>query len=291
MSVSLGELAVRFGCELRGDPDVRVDSVASLASARRARSPSSPIRSTARSSAHAGDRRRPRCGSPPLSARSRRWSTQPLCDLRAHRRAAASAPQSSAGIHPSAVVAPMPRVHPTAHVGPFAVDRRALHRSARGPSSGRIASIEDEVSIARRRAARRARHALSRVRIGARTLVQPGAVIGADGFGFAPAERRLAEGAAGRRACASARTWRSAPTPPSIAARSSDTVIEDGVKLDNQIQIAHNVRIGAHTAIAACVGISGSTTVGKRCMIGGARRHRRAPHASATTWRSPASPW
>jgi UDP-3-O-[3-hydroxymyristoyl] glucosamine N-acyltransferase len=46
-------------------------------------------------------------------------------------------------------------------------------------------------------------------------------------------------------------------------------VIEEGVKLDNQIQIGHNVRIGAHTAIAGCVGISGSTTIGKRCLIGG----------------------
>ncbi len=49
-----------------------------------------------------------------------------------------------------------------------------------------------------------------------------------------------------------------------------DTVIEDGVKLDNLIQIAHNCRIGAHTAIAACVGIAGSTVIGRNCMIGGA---------------------
>jgi UDP-3-O-[3-hydroxymyristoyl] glucosamine N-acyltransferase len=48
-----------------------------------------------------------------------------------------------------------------------------------------------------------------------------------------------------------------------------DTVIEDGVKLDNQIQIAHNVRIGAHTAIAGCVGIAGSTIIGRYCQIGG----------------------
>ena len=48
-----------------------------------------------------------------------------------------------------------------------------------------------------------------------------------------------------------------------------DTVIEDGVKLDNQIQVAHNVRIGAHTAIAGCVGIAGSTTIGRYCRIGG----------------------
>jgi UDP-3-O-[3-hydroxymyristoyl] glucosamine N-acyltransferase len=48
-----------------------------------------------------------------------------------------------------------------------------------------------------------------------------------------------------------------------------DTVVGDGVKLDNQIQVAHNVVIGAHTAIAACTGISGSTIIGQRCMIGG----------------------
>jgi len=47
-------------------------------------------------------------------------------------------------------------------------------------------------------------------------------------------------------------------------------VIEEGVKLDNLVQVGHNVRIGAHTVVAGCVGISGSTTIGKRCMIGGA---------------------
>jgi UDP-3-O-[3-hydroxymyristoyl] glucosamine N-acyltransferase len=50
----------------------------------------------------------------------------------------------------------------------------------------------------------------------------------------------------------------------------ADTIIEDGVKLDNQIQIGHNCRIGAHTAIAGCVGVAGSTTIGRHCMIGGA---------------------
>ncbi len=63
---------------------------------------------------------------------------------------------------------------------------------------------------------------------------------------------------------------KSARIPRSTAARSEDTVIGDGVKLDNQIMVAHNVRIGAHTAVAACVGIAGSTTIGERCTIGGA---------------------
>src|SRR5262249_55894833 len=51
-----------------------------------------------------------------------------------------------------------------------------------------------------------------------------------------------------------------------------DTVIEDGVKLDNQIQVGHNVRIGAHTAMAACAGVAGSTRIGRHCAIGGAAR-------------------
>ena len=107
------------------------------------------------------------------------------------------------------------------------------------------------------------------VRIGARVLIHPGAVIGADGFGFA----RETEG------------WLKLPQVGSVSIGDDveigacttidrgaieDTVVEEGVKLDNNIQVAHNVRIGAHTIVAACVGISGSTVIGRRCMIAGA---------------------
>jgi UDP-3-O-[3-hydroxymyristoyl] glucosamine N-acyltransferase len=106
--------------------------------------------------------------------------------------------------------------------------------------------------------------------VGARAIIHSGAVIGSDGFGFA----READG-----------SWVKIPQvgrvvigdDVEIGANTTidrgaidDTVIEDGVKLDNQIQIGHNVRIGAHTAIAGCVGIAGSTRIGRRCMIGGA---------------------
>jgi UDP-3-O-[3-hydroxymyristoyl] glucosamine N-acyltransferase len=106
-------------------------------------------------------------------------------------------------------------------------------------------------------------------RLGQRVVIQPGAVLGSAGFGYA----REASG------------WVSVPQlggvlvadDVEIGANTTidrgaidDTVIEAGVKLDNQIQVAHNVRIGAHTAIAACTGISGSTRIGARCMIGGA---------------------
>jgi len=105
--------------------------------------------------------------------------------------------------------------------------------------------------------------------LGKRNLIHAGAVIGADGFGFA----RTQDG-----------RWEKIPQTGrvligddvEIGANTTidrgaldDTVIEDGVKLDNQIQIAHNVRIGAHTAMAACVGVAGSARIGARCTLGG----------------------
>lgn len=107
-------------------------------------------------------------------------------------------------------------------------------------------------------------------RIGRRAIIHSGAVIGADGFGFA----REATGAWIK----IAQTGRVViGDDVEIGANTTidrgaleDTVIEDGVKLDNQIQVGHNVRIGAHAAIAGCVGIAGSARIGARCTIGGA---------------------
>ncbi|MBK6403140.1 MAG: UDP-3-O-(3-hydroxymyristoyl)glucosamine N-acyltransferase [Rhodocyclaceae bacterium] len=106
--------------------------------------------------------------------------------------------------------------------------------------------------------------------IGARAIIHSGAVIGADGFGFARDDDGV---------------WEKIPQTGRVVIGDDvevganttidrgaidDTVIEDGVKLDNQIQIAHNVRIGAHTAMAGCVGVAGSTRIGRRCTVGGA---------------------
>ena len=111
----------------------------------------------------------------------------------------------------------------------------------------------------------------SRCRLGNRAHIWPGGVIGARGFGFA----RSLDG------------WEEMPqvgvvrigNDVEIGANTcidrgalDDTIIGDGVKLDNHIQVGHNCRIGAHTAVAACTGIAGSTEIGKRCMIGGAAR-------------------
>jgi len=107
------------------------------------------------------------------------------------------------------------------------------------------------------------------VRVGARCLLHAGAVIGADGFG-------IARGEGGR--------WTKVPQVGSVVVGDDveiganttidrgaigDTIIGDGAKLDNQIQIGHNVVIGCHTAIAGLVGIAGSTKVGARCILGG----------------------
>ena len=104
--------------------------------------------------------------------------------------------------------------------------------------------------------------------IGERVQIQPGAVIGSDGFGLANDEGSWIKIPQLGRVVIGNDVEIGANTTIDRGAL-DDTVIEDGVKLDNQIQVAHNVRIGAHTVIAACTGISGSTRIGKRCVIGG----------------------
>ncbi|MCX8086422.1 MAG: UDP-3-O-(3-hydroxymyristoyl)glucosamine N-acyltransferase [Rhodocyclaceae bacterium] len=105
-------------------------------------------------------------------------------------------------------------------------------------------------------------------RIGRRVIIHAGAVIGADGFGFAQDGEAWVKIAQTGRVVIGDDVEIGANTTIDRGAL-DDTVIEEGVKLDNQIQIAHNVRIGRHTAIAGCVGIAGSSQIGARCTIGG----------------------
>ncbi len=108
----------------------------------------------------------------------------------------------------------------------------------------------------------------TRSNIGERVLIHPGAVIGSDGFGLANDRGKwikvpqLGGVTIGNDVEIGANTTIDCGTI-------NDTIIADGVKLDNQIQIAHNVEIGENTAIAGCAGIAGSTRVGKNCTIGG----------------------
>lgn len=107
------------------------------------------------------------------------------------------------------------------------------------------------------------------VRLGHRCIVHSGAVIGADGFGFQPSNKGWRKVAQVGGVVIGNDVEIGASTTIDRGAI-DDTVIGDGVKIDNQVQIAHNCHIGDHTAIAGCAGIAGSTRIGKRCMLGGA---------------------
>ncbi len=269
MTFSLGELAVRFGCELRGDPATPIDRVASLAQAgegsiafladRRHRSELAGTRAAAvvldRASAEA-------C---PVAALITDNPRATHARITALLHPAVLPPPGS---HPSAVVDPAAQIDPSARIGPLAcIGARAVvgARVLVGPHCILQDGVwlgEDVQLVARVTLG-------PGVRIEARSVLQPGVVVGGDGFGFAPEQGR----------------WVKVPHLGSvrigpdveIGANTTidrgalgDTVIEEGVKLDNLIQVGHNVRIGAHSAIAACTGIAGSADIGRRCQIGGA---------------------
>ncbi len=172
------------------------------------------------------------------------------------------------GIHPSAVVEATAQVHPSAEIGPLAY--LAPHskvgagvRLHAGVRVGAGSVIGDGCEIYPNAVV------YHLCVIGARCIIHSGVVIGSDGFGFAP----------------HAGAWEKIPQTGrvvigddvEIGANTTidrgaldDTVIGNGVKLDNQIQIAHNCVIGDFTAVAGCVGMAGSSIIGKHCMIGGA---------------------
>ena len=265
---SLGELAVRFGLGLRGEPSLAVSRVATLSHAdsgtlsflanSRYRKLMQSTRATAVLLApeNAAD-----CPVAALIDPNPYLAYAHIADL-LHPQA-----PWTAGIHSSAVVAGSARIAASACVGPLAVIEDDVDIGERvfvGP--GCIVQRGARVGADTRLIARVTLYA--GVRIGRRCILHAGAVIGADGFGFA----------------ADAGTWVKVPQvggvligdDVEIGANTTidrgaidDTVVEHGVKMDNQIQVGHNVTIGAHTAIAGCVGISGSTTIGQRCMIGG----------------------
>ena len=153
------------------------------------------------------------------------------------------------GIHPSAVVDSSATIHPSASIGPLCVVEAGAEIGANTILTSRITVGYD-------------------CTIGQRCIIHPGVSIGADGFGFAPnkgtwvkieqlgAVRIGDDVEIGANTCVDRGAL-------------NDTVLEDGVKLDNLIMIAHNVHVGKNTAMAAFVGISGSTTIGENCTFSG----------------------
>lgn len=174
---------------------------------------------------------------------------------------------SPAGVHPTAWVDPSARVAASARIAAFAFVG-ADAEVGEGVELGEHCSVQAGARIG----------AFTRLgprvvlgqdcTVGARCIVHPGAVIGADGFGFAPSDGRWVKieqlGAVrigddveiGANTCIDRGAL-------------DDTVLEEGVKLDNLVQIGHNVHVGAHTAMAGCVGVAGSARIGAHCTIGG----------------------
>jgi UDP-3-O-[3-hydroxymyristoyl] glucosamine N-acyltransferase len=171
------------------------------------------------------------------------------------------------GIHPSAVVEEGASVAASASLGPFAF-------VAAGAYVGERCIIGSHVSIGAGTVVGEDSQLYPRVvvyadcEIGKRVILHAGVVIGADGFGLAQDAGRWVKIPQVGRVIIGDDVEVGANTTIDRGAL-DDTVIEEGVKLDNQIQVGHNVRIGAHTAIAGCVGISGSAKIGRHCTIGG----------------------
>lgn len=176
-------------------------------------------------------------------------------------------PPPRQGVHPSASIDRDCSIAASAWVGPqCVVEQGAVIHAGAQLAAGCFIGAHSVVGAASKLDANVV--VCHGVRIGERVHIYPGAVIGSDGFGIAN----------------DAGKWVNVPQLGSVRIGNDveiganttidrgaldDTVLEDGVRLDNQIQVAHNVYIGAHTAIAGCVGISGSARIGRHCMIGG----------------------
>lgn len=267
--LALGDLATRFGCDLVGDPAARVHRVSTLASAGEGdlaflanpkyRRYLEQSRATA---VVVSDVAVEDCPGNALVAKD------PYVVYARIAQLLYAVPPTPGERHPAAVCDPSARIADSARIGPGAViEANAVigERARIGPNCvvGHDSHIGSEAVLVANVTVGHGVH------IGRRVTLHPGAVIGADGFGYARDDAQ----------------WVKVPQVGSVVLGDDvdvgagttidrgaveDTVIEEGVKLDNQIQIGHNVRIGAHTIIAACSGVSGSTVIGKRCLIGGA---------------------
>ncbi|KPY52412.1 UDP-3-O-acylglucosamine N-acyltransferase [Pseudomonas syringae pv. solidagae] len=176
-------------------------------------------------------------------------------------------PKSVAGVHPTAVIAEDALIDPAASVGAFAVIESGV-RIAAGVTIGAHCFIGARCEIGEGGWLAPRVTLYHDVRIGKRVVIQSGAVLGGEGFGFA-SEKGVWQKIAQIGGVTLGDDVEIGVNTAIDRGALADTRIGNGVKLDNQIQIAHNVQIGDHTAMAACVGISGSTKIGKHCMLAG----------------------
>jgi UDP-3-O-[3-hydroxymyristoyl] glucosamine N-acyltransferase len=176
-------------------------------------------------------------------------------------------PKAAVGVHPTAVVAADAFVDPAASVGAYSVIESGA-RIAAGVTIGAHCFIGARSVIGEGGWLAPRVTLYHDVRIGQRVVIQSGAVLGGEGFGFAN-EKGVWQKIAQIGGVTIGDDVEIGVNTAIDRGAMDDTRIGNGVKLDNQIQIAHNVQIGDHTAMAACVGISGSAKIGKHCMLAG----------------------
>ncbi len=267
--LALAQIAEEFGLSLAGEPATRITGVATLATAGPGQL------AFLANPKYRGQLASTRAAAVVLSADAAADSPVPVLIARNPYASFAQIaarfeprPERPPGIHPSAVVDASAEVDPSAHIGPFVVIG-ARSRVAAAAVIGAHSAIGEDCVVGPGCHLVARVTLVTRVRLGARVLIHPGAVLGADGFGLA-----MDQGA-----------WLKVPQLGGVIVGDDcevganttidrgalgDTVIEEDVRLDNQIQIAHNVHIGAHTAMAGCSAVAGSARIGRYCLIGGA---------------------
>jgi UDP-3-O-[3-hydroxymyristoyl] glucosamine N-acyltransferase len=275
MGTRLGELVERLGGQLVGDPDIQISGIAPLTDAgvshitfltnpklrpQAAQTGAAALILSASDNAAIGTD----------YAGARIVADNPYAYFA--KTAQLFADQSKVvlqpGIHATASVDPLAVVAPSAYIGPHVTIEADTVISDH-------AVIDAGCYIGRGAKVGAHSHFFARVvfhdhcEIGERGILHSGAVIGADGFGFANEGGKWIKIPQTGRVVIGNDVEIGANTSIDRGAL-ADTVIEDGVKLDNQIQIGHNCHIGAHTAMAGCVGIAGSAKIGKYCTFGGA---------------------
>lgn len=266
---SLRDIAARYGGEIIGNPDTRISQVATLDGA----GPGtiaflanerylSQLKTTAAAAVIVGR------GARDATSLPRIVCDNPYLYFARVATLLNPEPQPKPGVHATAVVDGTATLGAGVEVGPHAVIGAGA-AIGDGCTIGAGCYVGDEVQIGAGSRLFPRVTVYERCIIGARVRLHSGVVIGADGFGLAPDGERWVKIPQIGRVVIGDDVEIGANTTVDRGAI-DDTVIEEGVKLDNLIQIAHNVHIGAHTAIAGCAGVAGSARIGRHCRIGGA---------------------
>ena len=268
ITYGLADIAARFGGRVLGDGDTQISQIATLGSAQAGQISflvsnkyQSQLASTHASAVIVGQADVEATQLPRIVCDNPYLYFAKVCVL------LNPSPPVVPGIHPSAVIGVNAKIDSTAHIAAHVVIGAEV-RIAAGCAIMSGCNIGDRSTIGENARLYPNVVVYQDCVLGNRLIVHSGAVIGADGFGMALDKDRWLKIPQIGRVIIGDDVEIGANTTIDRGAL-DDTVIEDGVKLDNQIQVAHNVRIGAHTAIAGCVGIAGSTTIGRYCRIGG----------------------